>query len=147
MLAKKLYAECLDKATTLEEESKFQSAIQQLRLAKRYTVDEGERFHINHWIDRLQQKRVISQEVANKIYNILMVEINTLENGREDFVWFITHNLQGEFRLNSKLGFGGKFWWGDKWRVTHYLEDYTLESQDSEQRVNQKLNEFWSATY
>lgn len=79
--------------------------------------------------------RPLTDETANKVYDILVATIDATERGREYFVHAQTTEHLTEFRLSSPLGFGGKFWrnpgtlpdgtYGERWYVNTYPEDQT----------------------
>ena len=88
----------------------------------------------------------LTEEIANKVYNILE-EIGAVPRMRDAFVRdHSSYSDQHEWRFQGKLGFGGKFWneWSylddePKWRVSCYSEDETPEREKIIEETNQKL--------
>lgn len=82
----------------------------------------------------------LTKEAADQIYTILVEEAGALERGRSDFTHYQTHNHCDEWRFCGLLGFGGKFWRAqDRWYVTCYLEDETVERKAIVERTNKRL--------
>jgi hypothetical protein len=67
----------------------------------------------------------LTDEQANKVYDILVQHAGAQEDGRWDFVFHQTRGHVTEYRFMGLLGFGGKFWrthW-PRWYVSAYPED------------------------
>ena len=95
---------------------------------------------------------MLSTDVANLIYDVLVVKAGASECDREYFVHYhnSTRDPSTEFRFVGTLGFGGKFRteymgkrldgsWGGKWYVNQYIEDETEESRKVISEVNEIL--------
>lgn len=82
----------------------------------------------------------LTEEQANKIYDILVTDCGALENNREMFIYQETKERVTEWRFCGSLGFGGKFWndYG-AWRISCYPEDSTPAREKLIQQTNQKL--------
>lgn len=86
--------------------------------------------------------KLLTEERANKIFDILVAEAGARENDRYDFVYHHCTCEYGcrEYRFQGKLGFGGKYrstWNG----VTYYPENETPEIKAIAEKVNELLKE------
>lgn len=81
----------------------------------------------------------LTEPEAHAIYDILAKEAGARDGDREQFVWAHTMNDMSEYRFQGALGFGGKFWCKDSWRVTAYPEDENPERWAIILRVNRQL--------
>lgn len=86
--------------------------------------------------------KLLTEERANKIFDILVAEAGASENDRDDFVYHHCIDKDGcrEYRFQGKLGFGGKYrstWNG----VTYYPEDETPDKKAIAEKVNELLKE------
>lgn len=84
--------------------------------------------------------KLLSEEKANKVYDLLVSIGGATENDRDDFVYHHCTSEYGccEWRFCGKLGFGGKYrstWNG----VTYYSEDETPEIKEVSKTLNEAL--------
>lgn len=105
--------------------------------------------------------RNLSMKLATKVY-IVLAEVcgardvfETVEKGpykgvtynsqRDSFVHeFTQEDHTKEWRFSGKLGFGGKFWHNnDKFYVSCYSEDETLETLEMIKEANKQLTELY----
>lgn len=84
----------------------------------------------------------LTDEIANRAYDVLVEECQAPEYGRNDFVRHYMINPRAtEWRFQGALGFGGKFWRsGGKAYVTCYVEDRTPERKAMIDRANEILD-------
>jgi hypothetical protein len=84
--------------------------------------------------------------VPHVIYNILVDVCEAPESSRDAFIQYYVENLDGEYRFQGNLGFGGKFYFGkDRWYVAYYYEDITDERVKVASKVNHRLANFREA--
>jgi len=88
------------------------------------------------------EAKLLSEEKANKIYDILVAEAGARESDRPSFVYqhCVYENGCMEYRFQGKLGFGGKYrstWNG----VTYYHETETPEMVEVKAKVDKLLKE------
>jgi hypothetical protein len=81
--------------------------------------------------------KLLTEEFANKVYDILVDEAGAREDERNEFIYHHCIDEFGcqEWRFRGKLGFGGKYkstWNG----VTYYPEDETDEKKEIKTRVD-----------
>lgn len=72
--------------------------------------------------------KLLSKEVANKIYDVLVSEGGAREDERPDFIYHHCIYEHGctEWRFRGHLGFGGKY--KSSWNgISYYSEDETPE--------------------
>jgi hypothetical protein len=87
----------------------------------------------------------IPEEIALTIYNVLVETCGANEYWRDEFV---RHQTKGcfEYRLSSKLGFGGKFWNANgRWYVNCYSEDETTARCTMMDEANARLKKLRDA--
>lgn len=98
----------------------------------------------------------ITEEVANKIYDILIEHAGCYDptkNGHEDhsrwqFVHYATEGTWTEFRFGGPLGFGGKVWnCNGHWYVTCYREDEKAVQKRIIRKTNEALDKLWEETF
>lgn len=89
-----------------------------------------------------------SEDLANRIYDVLIEHAGASESWRRDFVYHQTHEHVPEYRFQGLLGFGGKFrrssrWYdkGESWRVDCYPEDRSPERDKLVEATNKALSE------
>lgn len=81
---------------------------------------------------------VLTPDVANAVFDILVEHVGANEASRENFVHLQTDHHLPEYRFVGSLGFGGKFrrntghdiitdGWGEIWYTDCYPEDLTTE--------------------
>jgi hypothetical protein len=80
----------------------------------------------------------MNEQIANSIYNLLIARVGASEKWRDDFVYHMLCGRTREYRFQGILGFGGKFY-TDKWRVSCYPEDETIERNKAIETVNIEL--------
>lgn len=83
---------------------------------------------------------MISEITCKNIYSYLVQECKAHETLMSDFVHHVSSRKTGEYRFQGSLGFGGKFYWGDSWRVSAYTEDMTNDLRSLIERVNKELS-------
>jgi len=83
----------------------------------------------------------INEKLGNQIYDILVDEGCAVEIGRDAFIGAQKSRIPREYRLNSIMGSGTKFWrTGGKWIVDiSYREQYTEEKRKAMKRANVRL--------
>lgn len=84
-------------------------------------------------------RKPLTEEVANKIYDVLQKHVGATDFLRENFVQFQTTEYCREFRFQGSLGFGGKFWRPYGWRVDCYREDSTYGREKLIELANKEL--------
>jgi hypothetical protein len=101
----------------------------------------------------MRRNTPISEEVAHKIYDIL-VEITgihvpeDMDTDRMSFVRYATEGSWTEFRFSYPLGFGGKVWNNaGRWYVGCYREDDTPEREAIIERTNAALAKLFKEVY
>lgn len=84
---------------------------------------------------------MISKENAEKIYEILVADAGARPDDMQEFVHHHAESKHPcfEWRFQGHLGFGGKFYSSDMWRIGCYREDDTPERNAIIAKVNQKL--------
>ena len=100
------------------------------------------------------RRQPISEEIANKIYDVL-VEITGIyvpkdrdDYQRDSFVLYATEGTWTEFRFGNPLGFGGKVWFNaGHWYVTCYREDETPERLAIIEKTNAALDALWEEVF
>jgi len=85
----------------------------------------------------------LTEEFANKVYDILVKEAGASESMRDNFVQ--VHGLKEEYpcweyRFQGKFGFGGKYW-SERNAVNYYQENHTKKLDKLEAKVNKLLAE------
>jgi hypothetical protein len=73
--------------------------------------------------DQLDQTK-LDQTKLDRVYDVLVAMLGVQDSWREDFVMRMSTGTN-EYRIQGKLGFGGKYWADGK--VTCYSEDETSE--------------------
>lgn len=82
----------------------------------------------------------MNEEIANKIFDILIETCDAHEMQREMFIANQTEGHIKEWRFGAALGFGGKFWRnGGSWYVNCYPEDRTTEIDAMVDMANARL--------
>jgi hypothetical protein len=79
----------------------------------------------------------MTRDLAGRVYDILVREAGAAEYWREDFIRSHEAGCE-EYRLMSRLGFGGKFW-VKRFGVSCYSEDLTPEREAVITRTNAAL--------
>jgi hypothetical protein len=84
----------------------------------------------------------ITNELANRIYDVLVKACETDEASRQRFIYYITNPAQShEWRFIGSLGFGGKLYHNHgRIYVGCYWEDETEERRMTIDRANQELS-------
>jgi hypothetical protein len=85
---------------------------------------------------------LLPQEMAHKVFDVLVHVAGASEHSRNEFVYHYTLSDRPptEWRFGGTLGFGGKFWRAnDKWYVTCYREDGSVERQKTIDEANASL--------
>lgn len=84
---------------------------------------------------------LLSEDFANKVFDILVSHCGAREDERPDFIWHHCKYLHGcmEFRFRGHLGFGGKYR-SKRNCVTYYPEDQTVEKDTIEKMTNEALS-------
>lgn len=92
----------------------------------------------------------ITEEKANKIWDILVNHAGCNEKDRLEFISYFTDgkNDLKEYRCRGVLGWGGKVkCFLDSVYVSFYSEDYTPEREVVKQKVNWLLRELFPNPY
>lgn len=94
-------------------------------------------------------KNALPKFQARLIYDVLEQYAGASPNGRDDFIYSMTHDFIDEYRFMGSLGFGGKFWrstalrpdgsYGEVWYVNTYRE--YIQQFPEAQAVVDKTNE------
>ena len=84
----------------------------------------------------------MTEEIANKIYDVLCQMGGASENERSSFVYHHAENRDGieEWRFGGKLGFGGKYYSGRN-EVGCYPEDENKDRKILMKKINGALKE------
>lgn len=86
--------------------------------------------------------KILSDEFANKVYNILVKHGGANEEMRLNFV--ICHedviHPCWEYRFQGHFGFGGKYW-SERNAINYYAEDRTKKLDKLETKINKLLGE------
>lgn len=86
--------------------------------------------------------KMLSEEQANKVYDILVRECRANELTRSGFVMNQTTEVMSEWRFCGVFGFGGKFHnRDDRWFVSMYPESQTPYLLTIQEKVNKLLEE------
>jgi len=91
--------------------------------------------------------KLMSENKANKIYDLLVSVGGAKEEDRVDFIYQHCTHKDGcsEWRFCGKLGFGGKY--RSKWNgVTYYPEDETPEKKEITNTLNEMLKKINTPT-
>lgn len=84
----------------------------------------------------------MTQEAAHGVYDALVTIAGANEIRRDAFVsHYVSDSPSGEWRIQGKLGFGGKFRYPSL-KVDCYPEDQTPETGAIIQKTNEALAEF-----
>ncbi len=83
----------------------------------------------------------MTEERANKIYDLLVTIGGASESDRDDFVYYHTETKTGQWRFCGYLGFGGKYLSNDN-RVSYYKEDGTPEIIEIANKLNEELKKY-----
>lgn len=84
----------------------------------------------------------ITEELADRIYDILVKDAGAYEPDRSGFVHRQSNERITEWRFCGSLGFGGKFWNNNgRLYVSCYREDSTPEREAIIEKVNAQLEE------
>lgn len=81
---------------------------------------------------------ILSHELADEVWTVLVEECGANENDRENFVFLTNIQDIAEYRFIGNLGFGGKFWSG-KFIVSCYPEDSNEMREAAIQKANARL--------
>lgn len=82
----------------------------------------------------------LTEEFANKVYDILVREAEASEYWRDNFVYCHTNENTWEYRFQGVFGFGGKYW-SETNKITYYPEDATRKLDKFLLKVNKLLLE------
>lgn len=88
----------------------------------------------------------MNEEIANKVWDILVEHAGAYEGHRESFIHAQEQN-SSEFRFSGELGFGGKLWVSlrsphrQPVYVSYYKEDESKVREAIVERVNLLLKE------
>ena len=89
---------------------------------------------------------MITTELADKIWDILVEDCGAIETEREGFIHAAKTTKNLEYRFCGKLGFGGKIYLETPPRISCYSEDRTKERDEIIQKTNKKLSELYETT-
>lgn len=82
---------------------------------------------------------MLTKEIANDIYTILVRLGGAVEDQRDNFIYHhIKNNMCEEWRFSGYLGFGGKYL-SELNQVTCYKEDETSEIKKLILKINSEL--------
>jgi hypothetical protein len=84
----------------------------------------------------------MTEEIANRAYDVLVQECEALEGEREGFVRYMTAPGMShkEWRFRGSLGVGGKLYWNHgRVYASCYIEDQTPERTRRINRTNEIL--------
>lgn len=84
----------------------------------------------------------VSNESAQKIYDLLVARAGANESNREEFVHYAMSDtkLPLEFRFQGDFGFGGKIYIDyDRWYLDYYHEDRTDELEKTRRELDKIL--------
>ncbi len=90
----------------------------------------------------------LTEAEAHAIYDVLVQHAGEHDPDgyeRRAFVYNQTRRFCGEYRFQGALGFGGKFWRSDGWRVNCYPEDRTPERESVIEATNTALSGLYAA--
>jgi hypothetical protein len=83
----------------------------------------------------------MTNEIANKIYDVLVVVGGASKHMRDSFVYAHTSDeICDEWRFSGNLGFGGKYW-KKRNLVNYYSEDETKERDILVDKINKLLSD------
>ena len=93
------------------------------------------------------ENKELSPEMANRVYDILVMTCGASENNRKSFVETQTTEICSEWRFCGFLGYGGKFWNANgKLYVNCYRENMTPERECIIGIANSKLRQLSKST-
>lgn len=81
---------------------------------------------------------ILTRELANRVYDVLVAGVGAPEREREQFVRLHSTEDISEWRFCGYLGFGGKFW-SSTMTVTFYNEDSTPVRRTMQAATNAAL--------
>lgn len=86
--------------------------------------------------------KVLTEEYANKVYNVLVLYAGASESMRPNFIYAHTDKTHPcwEYRFGGLFGFGGKYW-SERNDITYYPEDHTKKLDKLQDKVNKLLRE------
>lgn len=86
--------------------------------------------------------KVLTEEFANKVYDILVKYGKAQESERAAFIYAHTNlvNKCWEWRFCGAFGFGGKYW-SESNHVNYYNEDRTKKRDNLQKKINKLLLE------
>lgn len=87
--------------------------------------------------------QIMTEEIANRIYDILVEDCAASKIMRDSWVHHQTNpnEFTIEWRFSGLMGFGGKFWRnGGRWYVDAYSEDYTPKMEKLIAATNKKID-------
>ena len=84
----------------------------------------------------------LTEEFANKVYDILVKEAGAIESERSGFIYSHLEDKFKcyEYRFRGLFGFGGKYW-SDQNAITYYQENHTKKLDKLLLKVNKLLAE------
>lgn len=83
----------------------------------------------------------MTNELANKIYDVLVSQAGAREAERNSFVYDQSESASPakEWRFQCSLGFGGKYW-PERNQISCYSEDETEERNAFIAKINEELS-------
>ena len=105
----------------------------------------------------MRRRGPITEEVANKIYDILVEHVGIFDarasdkcrdSWRDSFVHGATEGTWTEYRISGRLGFGGKVWNNaGRWYVNCYRENEKALQTAIIRRTNAALTKLYAETF
>jgi len=110
---------------------------------------KADREILQWWHTQRHTKDLITEEIANAIYDILVDTCGANPQDRATFVHSHTEAkyLSTEFRFCGLIGFGGKFRNYSGWWVDCYNEEVNYSSMRAILHANRKLQALWIKHY
>ena len=86
--------------------------------------------------------KILTEEFANLVYNILVLHGGAVESMRDNFIYAHTDKKEPcwEYRFQGVFGFGGKYW-SDRNAISYYPEDHTKKLDKLQKKINNLLGE------
>lgn len=109
------------------------------------TIELKSRYLYN-WMDNPRRNVHMTEEEAQKVWDILVEECDAGSRGREQFVATVTKGETPcrEYRFQGALGFGGKLYMEPRrWSVGYYSEDESAYRNLCEARANARLHDLF----
>ena len=96
------------------------------------------------WKTQDHKRDLITEEIANEIYDILIKNCGARKDDRDSFVHHHTTSLRStEYRFSGRIGFGGKFRNHAGWWVDCYPEDQNYNTMFAIIETNVLLQALW----